>query len=164
MDLSPRGEHASYRSWPDRRPPAQRPSSWPMPGRPPSGSHRWPCAPIIVLLIRVRGPASDATVLTVRCAAAPLLDGDCPLPPRLEMSGSAPACQRLVQIVQHCTTRPQAGALPWVDYTTEPGHPVKAARITTGVLFYETGFYLSKSTGSPQSDDGTRASTAGAQP
>jgi len=41
-----------------------------MPGRPASGSHRWPCAPIIALLIRVRGPASDATALTARCAAA----------------------------------------------------------------------------------------------
>ena len=29
---------------------------------------------------------------------------------------------------------------------------------------YETGFYLSKSTGSPQSDDGAAASTAGAPP
>jgi hypothetical protein len=31
----------------------------------------------------------------------PLFDGDCPLPPELEMSGSAPACRRLMQIVHH---------------------------------------------------------------
>src|ERR1700751_422864 len=70
-----------------------------MPGRPPSRSHRSDCAPIIALLIRVRGPASDVTEPTARCAAALLLDADCPLPPRLEMSGSAPACEKLMQIV-----------------------------------------------------------------
>ena len=58
-------------------------------------------APIIALLIRVRGPESDATMPVARCAAAPPLGGDCPLPQRLEMSGSAPACQRLMQIVHH---------------------------------------------------------------
>jgi hypothetical protein len=36
----------------------------------------------------------DVRVLTARGAAAPLLDENCPLPPTLEMSVSARACQR----------------------------------------------------------------------
>ena len=57
---------------------AQRPSSWPTSGRPPSGSHLWPCVPIIARPIRVRALASDATMLAARHAAAPLLDGGRP--------------------------------------------------------------------------------------